>query len=87
MAFDATKLLSETRINDNKDNFQYIGISAADAGKLVDFDTYRPLPVASGVSEKAAKFKDGRVTLHFAPYYYRANRGGRGQMRVGFRRA
>lgn len=47
------------------------GVKVEDAG----FDIVR---------EKSVKKTD--VQIVFVPYFYRGNRGGRGHMRVGFRR-
>lgn len=87
VAFDTSKELQETRIEDKEGVFRGIGVTATDAGRFVDFDAYKPLAVASAGPGAGLVLSARRETLHFVPFYYRANRGGRGQMRVGLRRA
>jgi|SRR5690242_9436287 len=65
---------------------KYIGITVKEAAYLVDFDK---LSVDAFV-EKEALNKTIETAeliekLKFVPYYYRANRGGRGMARVGLR--
>ncbi len=71
---------------DNKElGEHYVSLKASDGIFIAEVEqgalpgmekvTYRPLQSASGTNE-----------LHFVPYYLRANRGGKGHMRVGLKR-
>lgn len=59
-------------------------------GACVTADIYRShgeLPFSNATSLLATESKlEALPSLHFVPYYFRANRGGKGQMRVGLPR-
>ncbi|KAJ4502054.1 hypothetical protein HRR83_000001 [Exophiala dermatitidis] len=60
------------------------GVNGVDGGRNgEDHDGPRRGPQANGVAFSTVQLID---ELTFVPYYFRANRGGRGQMRVGLRR-
>lgn len=60
---------------------QYAAIIAEKGAKgELDLSSWDRQMVAEG-TEAVGESRD----LHFVPYYLRANRGGRGQMRVGLR--
>jgi uncharacterized protein len=50
----------------------------------INEDKYSPLASAQDVKNLASNALPVE-NLKLVPYYYRANRGGRGQMRVGFK--
>ena len=97
LVFDPTiakASITETQIVDPQTNEQYVELTAHDSAILRNEKASSPSitisyadvgkePYATGVdsAEKTLIPK-----LNFIPYYFRANRGGNGQMRVGLRR-
>lgn len=59
-----------------------MSLTAHDGVSFLQPTTHQPLPEASS-TEVAS---DVGKALKFVPYYFRANRGGKGHMRVGLRR-
>lgn len=62
----------------------YIGITAVNAGYQLSFENGRAY--GSGPSHDGADVEGEAKDLLFIPYYFRANRGGRGHMRVGLKK-
>lgn len=62
----------------------YIGITLKKGGIVIPPEELTPALEANKSLEALVKGKE-RVDLHFVPYWARANRGGKHQMRVGIR--
>lgn len=64
---------------------EYIAIVVENGAKFLDLSPWNGTLTAAS-NDTFAHGKSGRrETLRFIPYFYRANRGGKGQMRVGLR--
>ncbi|PLB47394.1 DUF1680-domain-containing protein [Aspergillus steynii IBT 23096] len=79
-----SKLVEERKV-DLEVGDEYIAIRAIAAGSFVSLDPWdhcaaMPTPATESGSQGP------RQDLVFVPYYYRANRAGRGQMRVGLKK-
>jgi DUF1680 family protein len=77
--------ISESQRTDKETGETYIALSASGAAcSFLDVRTQGGpgLPIAN----IGAGDENSVGELHFVPFYYRANRGGRGQMRVGLRK-
>ncbi|KAI5298257.1 hypothetical protein KEM55_003615 [Ascosphaera atra] len=88
VVFDTTSPLLETvaedltyDVNNEKKTEPYIAIVAERAARFLNIEGIH----GYGQSASIALEKDHRETLRFVPYFARANRGGRGMMRVGLR--
>lgn len=83
-------LLSSTceiteRLVQNQDlGDSYVALTVTRGASLLDTGAFNPTPFLrdNGVGEGKPLSK-----LEFVPYYFRANRGGRGHMRVGLKRS
>jgi uncharacterized protein len=60
---------------------EYIAIVVENGAKFLDLSPWNGTLTAAFAHAKNGR----RKTLRFIPYFYRANRGGKGQMRVGLR--
>lgn len=60
----------------------YIGLTLKKGGLVIPQEEMLPALEARGGLEALVRDKEG-VDLHFVPYWARANRGGKHQMRVG----
>jgi hypothetical protein len=84
LLYDQTSIPTEKITTDQETGETYVAIIAKDAGSLVDIDSYHADP-SMPASSTRDHTKDGKKTLNFIPFYFRANRGGKGHMRVGLR--
>jgi hypothetical protein len=75
---------TEKIMTDSKTGETYVAISAKGAGSLLDIESYHAKP-STPASSTRDHTKEGKKTLNFIPFYFRANRGGKGHMRVGLR--
>lgn len=84
---DTNAVLIETEIKDDCTQDSYIRLTLENGTKVLDLSRVRPNPSMSETyfAEQLRASKDIEK-LHFVPYYFRANRGGKGHMRVGLRR-
>lgn len=82
-ADDLSKHVVEEKKTDLPLSETYIGITLKNGGILLPQEELAPSLEAKGIG----KMVDGRegLDLHFVPYWARANRGGKHQMRVGIR--
>lgn len=62
----------------------YIGITLKKSGIIIPQEELAPALEMQNTFRVLAEGKEA-VDLHFVPYFARANRGGKGQMRVGIR--
>lgn len=79
--------LTEQRLCDEKTGETYVAVTAHNAITQLDMHTYDRGAPAFDVHSKAQQNGEGEAEqrdLVLVPYYFRANRGGRGHMRVGF---
>ena len=88
VVFDTSAALTESVAQDlpsrAKGKEKYIAITAMDAARFLE------VPMASGPFTNGTALPLGtdherKEMLRFVPYYARANRGGKGMMRVGLR--
>ncbi len=63
----------------------YVAISAPGAGVAIESSSWNVLSQDTDDKKTNGEAEKGRKDLTFIPYYARANRGGKGQMRVGLR--
>lgn len=80
--------IEEEMVTDKESGDTYVALKVVKGASLVDVAALHASPdVAVKELDKAAGV-DAKIIdeLKFVPYYFRANRGGRGQMRVGLRR-
>ena len=70
---------------DQETSEKYIALTLSGAGRLIDLKRCQGRPGVQYLGE-IPNIKDDAVDiLNFIPYYFRANRKGNGQMRVGIR--
>lgn len=69
---------------DQKTGDHYVGITLTDGAWNVESATSRSAPFVDAELQSATLQK--LDALSFVPYYFRANRGGKGHMRVGLRK-
>ena len=65
----------------------YIAIVVENGGRFLHLSPWNGTLAAANNDPFAYGESGRRETLRFIPYFYRANRGGKGQMRVGLRAA
>jgi hypothetical protein len=76
--------IRESVVTDSSTDETYVALTAIRAGYCLDIKSYSARPeVPAGQWKSDDK---NPKDLHFIPFYYRANRGGSGHMRVGIRR-
>ncbi|KAK3679576.1 hypothetical protein LTR37_021402 [Vermiconidia calcicola] len=76
--------IEERSIDDDASGDSFVGLTVSDGASAIDLQKLQASPaVDAQASQHATPIKE----LQFVPYYFRANRGGKGQMRVGLRRA
>jgi hypothetical protein len=79
--------ISSTETFDKTTEESYIALTVRQGASLIELDERT---VSPGMSTAAltSHLRGGKLIdgLHFVPYYFRSNRGGRGQSRVGLRR-
>lgn len=80
--FDTSVALREVKRTDIFPDETVIGVQAQGAAQFI-VASEEQSPLNEGSILKLQKWR--RETLHFIPYYARANRGGKGMMRVGLR--
>ena len=86
LLFDTSASISETTKTDDETGETYVMLTASGSFAFLDLSSGpKPYP---GLDCDPADAQTGQTVdqLHFVPYYYRANRKGRGHMRVGLRR-
>ncbi|KAF2460840.1 hypothetical protein BDY21DRAFT_333571 [Lineolata rhizophorae] len=82
LLFDPSSTISEKAVKDETTGETIIALTAH--GPL-SFLQVNGVATPSLPARAVSSDTDSRSHLHFVPYYFRANRGGRGQMRVGLR--
>ncbi|EOD49778.1 putative duf1680 domain protein [Neofusicoccum parvum UCRNP2] len=82
LIFDPASKITETLETDPTTNEKYVSLTAHDGVSFLKTPDHLAMPEASSTAEAGQPGK----TLKFVPYYFRANRGGKGHMRVGLRR-
>jgi len=84
---DPKAKLLETLVHDEKTGDELVNLTLENGARSLAAGDVRPAPsMTVDELESVMKASDTIPTLTFVPYYFRANRGGRGQMRVGFRK-
>jgi DUF1680 family protein len=83
VCFERDAKLEEYERDDVLDGETIVGIRAIQAGTVVHMEEdFNPV---LGVQQRNEEGRREQKTIEFIPYYARANRGGKGMMRVGFR--
>lgn len=78
-----SQLVVEADKTDLPEGEKYIGLTLVNGGLVISQEELAPALEKGGL-EALVKGKE-TVDLHFTPYFLRANRGGKHQMRVGIR--
>ena len=81
--FDPNAKVVEMPTKDDSTGESYVSLVAKSAGTFVNSASHN---ILSAVQSDDTVPSTPVVDLHFIPFYYRANRGGTGQMRVGLRK-
>ena len=81
---EATCEMQPNEPNTAKTNV-YIAIVVENGGRFLHLSPWNGTLAAANNDPFAYDESGRRETLRFIPYFYRANRGGKGQMRVGLR--
>lgn len=87
VCFDASAKLEVYDRDDVLKHEKIAGIRAVNAVRFLEEEDFNPVVGFQALSVKDALVEDKVESLELIPYYARANRGGRGMMRVGFRMA
>lgn len=81
--------IREKTVTDDTTGDTFVALTVTDGGAsiLKSADIHASPEVEAGDLHEIEKSIDSVIDeLHFVPYYFRANRGGKGQARVGLRR-
>ena len=80
--------IEESTVTDKETNDTYVALKVSKGASLMDVNALRASPDVAVEELNKATGADAKIIdeLKFVPYYFRANRGGRGQMRVGLKR-
>ncbi|KAJ9613061.1 hypothetical protein H2200_003002 [Cladophialophora chaetospira] len=80
--------IDEITVTDKDTNDAYVALKVIKGASLMNMDALHASPDARIEELDKATGADAKIIeeLIFVPYYFRANRGGRGQMRVGLKR-
>jgi uncharacterized protein len=83
VVFDPKSEIVKKWTTDDSTGESYFSLTAKSAGNFLNPTNHSTLSPGSADDEDLSP---ADVDLHFVPFYYRANRGGTGQMRVGLRK-
>lgn len=84
---DPSGQLIEQHTTDDVTGDSFVGITLKDGAWNVQQPCSRNAPFVDAETLDKSLHKSSKVeALHFIPYYFRANRGGKGHMRVGLRK-
>lgn len=79
--------LAENVIKDTKTGDGYVSLVLEDGARNIKPETVCAYPSINVADLESIVSKANTIRgLHFTPYYFRGNRGGKGHMRVGLRR-
>jgi hypothetical protein len=79
--------ITERTVQDEPTKENYIALTVKGGAFTIDPSKILAKPFATTTNlDEAIQNFNVIDELHFVPYYFRANRGGRGQMRVGLKR-
>jgi uncharacterized protein len=80
--------IEESTVTDKETNDTYVALKISKSASLMNLDTLHASPDVAVKKLNDITRADAKIIdeLNFVPYYFRANRGGQGQMRVGLRR-
>ena len=86
LALDVDCKVVERPIHDCQSGDSFVGLTVTEGASIVDLESMQMMPIIDAAALKSAMQNSKPVkTLQFIPYYFRANRGGRGQMRGGLK--
>ena len=75
--------MTEERVLDKNTGEDYVAITAKGAARQRAAEQFQIGGPGFETRKAQEPVSDDAKDLHFVPYYFRANRGGKGQMRVG----
>ena len=80
--------IDESTVTDKDTGDTYVALKVVKGASVMNMDALLASPDVAIEELNKATGADAKVIedLKFVPYYFRANRGGRGQMRVGLKR-
>lgn len=79
--------IAERPVDNEHSGDHFVGLTVTDGAYAVDLQELRTTPTVDATALRCVSRRRPIKELHFVPYYFRANRGGRGHMRVGLRQA
>lgn len=83
---DANCSIRENMVLDERTEESYVALTVTDGASVLRVEELKPSPsIPAGVAGCEPASRTPIKELHFVPYYLRANRGGKGHMRVGLR--
>lgn len=86
LALDTNCKIVERPIKDPNSGDEFVGLTVKDRAFKANLGALWPTPTIDQRDLECVMQQSEAVDeLHFIPYYFRANRCGRGQMRVGLR--
>jgi hypothetical protein len=86
LALDKNCDISENFINDDESGDRFIGLTITSGAFNMDTQDLQELPTNDATVVQSTMDRSHAVgELYLIPYYFRGNRGGKGQMRVGLK--
>lgn len=86
LALDKNCDISENFISDDESSDRFVGLTITKGAYNMDTQSLQGSPTNDArVVQSTTKRSRAVDELHLIPYYFRGNRGGRGQMRVGLK--
>lgn len=87
LTIDHNAELYEQKTTDPTTGDSYVSLTLKDGARSMSADQISAYPSVQVNDLRSAVQKAEQIqSLHFVPYYFRGNRGGKGHMRVGLKR-
>ena len=74
----------EKNVHDRESGVSYVALTVTSGCSIFNSDTFEESPF---LTDRGLDKGKPLTDVNLVPYYFRANRGGRGHMRVGIRKA
>lgn len=84
---DLTCKITERSVTEEESGDQFVALTVKGASVLQPESIENTPHIEATILQRLLRNAKPVENLHFIPYYFRANRGGRGQMRVGLMNA
>lgn len=80
--------ISESEASDSATSERYTALTVEKGAYILNSESLKPAPFLQleDLESRRRQMAKQVPELHFVPYYFRANRAGKGHMRVGLRR-